>query len=308
MHRLADRFPRHVLLYPVPVQGDGAADKIAKAILDFNNMKETVNTPKPDVIIIARGGGSLEDLMPFNEENVIRAAAKSKIPIISAVGHETDTTLTDFVADLRAPTPTGAAELCVPVRANLITQTLDLETRLIKSSLRNISEKKNKIEKLEAKLGDPGKLLALKTQHLDFISHKISNYFDKTLNNKMAKLKQTSAQMRTPAHLIKEESRRLLYEGQKLNRAIKGNTKDLSRIALVLFEKLEILSFKSVLNRGYAVIWDEKKKPVTTPETTRTGDNLQIEFKGNKKLEVIVHGKGKKPKKKLKEKDQGDLF
>jgi len=124
LHRLRDRFPRHVLLWPVAVQGKDAAAQIAAAIKGFNDLPSSL---RPDVLIVARGGGSLEDLMAFNEEEVVRAVSESTIPLISAVGHETDTTLIDYVSDLRAPTPTGAAEKVVPVRADLLAQILDNE-------------------------------------------------------------------------------------------------------------------------------------------------------------------------------------
>src|SRR5207247_2625300 len=122
LHRLADRFPRHVLVWPVAVQGEGAAAQVAAAIDGFNGLVPGSHVPRPDLIIVARGGGSLEDLMPFNEEIVVRAAAASAIPLISAVGHETDTTLIDHASDRRAPTPTAAAEMAVPVRLELFAQ------------------------------------------------------------------------------------------------------------------------------------------------------------------------------------------
>src|SRR5881409_3559314 len=119
LHRLEDRFPRRVLVWPVKVQGEGSAEQIAAAIRGFNALPEGGRIPRPDLLIVARGGGSLEDLWSFNEEIVVRAAAASGIPLISAVGHETDTTLIDFASDRRAPTPTAAAEMAVPVRAEL---------------------------------------------------------------------------------------------------------------------------------------------------------------------------------------------
>ena len=125
LHRLNDRFPRHVLVWPVRVQGETQCAEVAAAIAGFNAM-----ATRPDVIIVARGGGSLEDLWGFNEEIVVRAAAASAIPLISAVGHETDTTLIDFAADLRAPTPTAAAEKAVPVRADLVAEVAALAARL----------------------------------------------------------------------------------------------------------------------------------------------------------------------------------
>ncbi len=120
LHRIQDRFPVHVIVWPALVQGEAAAKQIEAGIRGFNALTETSAVPRPDVIIVARGGGSIEDLWPFNEEIVVRAASDSVIPLISAVGHETDTTLIDFVSDQRAPTPTGAAEIAVPVRAELM--------------------------------------------------------------------------------------------------------------------------------------------------------------------------------------------
>src|SRR5437762_7350441 len=129
LHRLQDRFPRRVLVWPVKVQGEGSAEQIAAAIRGFNALPQSGRIPRPDLLIVARGGGSLEDLWSFNEEIVVRAAADSIIPLISAVGHETDITLIDFAADKRAPTPTAAAEIAVPVRADLIAQIDNLAGR-----------------------------------------------------------------------------------------------------------------------------------------------------------------------------------
>src|SRR6201991_1411547 len=131
LHRLQDRFPRRVLVWPVKVQGDGSAEQVAAAIRGFNALPEQGRIPRPDVLIVARGGGSLEDLWSFNEEIVVRAAAESMIPLISAVGHETDITLIDFAADKRAPTPTAAAEMAVPVRSELFVEVADLGRRTL---------------------------------------------------------------------------------------------------------------------------------------------------------------------------------
>src|SRR5207245_1318133 len=142
LHRLSDRFPRRVLLWPVAVQGEGAAAQIAAAIEGFNRLPERGAVPRPQLIIVARGGGSLEDLMPFNEEIVVRAAASSAIPLISAVGHETDTTLIDHAADLRAPTPTAAAEIAVPVRLDLVADLGGKTQRLAGGLARLFSERR----------------------------------------------------------------------------------------------------------------------------------------------------------------------
>ncbi len=134
LHRLRDRFPRHVLIWPVAVQGERCAPEVAAAIRGFNALARGGPIPRPDLIIVARGGGSIEDLWGFNEEIVVRAAAESVIPLISAVGHETDTTLIDFASDLRAPTPTAAAELAVPVRADLVAWAAEQGARLVRAT------------------------------------------------------------------------------------------------------------------------------------------------------------------------------
>ena len=136
LHRLEDRFPRRVLVWPVRVQGETSGAEVAAAIWGFNGLRPGGPIPRPDVLIVARGGGSLEDLMSFNEEAVVRAAAQSQIPLISAVGHETDWTLIDYAADLRAPTPTAAAEKAVPVRVELLAGLDDLEGRRTAALLR----------------------------------------------------------------------------------------------------------------------------------------------------------------------------
>ena len=130
LHRLTDRFGVRVLLWGTLVQGQGAAAQVARAIEGFDSMPKDGPLPRPDLVIVARGGGSLEDLWAFNEEEVVRAAAACRIPLISAIGHETDTTLIDFAADQRAPTPTAAAEMAVPVRAELLSRVSDMESRL----------------------------------------------------------------------------------------------------------------------------------------------------------------------------------
>ena len=140
LHRLGDRFPRRVLVWPVSVQGDKAAGEVAAAIAGFNRLPEDGPVPRPQVLIVARGGGSLEDLWAFNEEIVVRAAAASTIPLISAVGHETDTTLIDFASDRRAPTPSAAAEMAVPVRADLVAEVMDYGKRAIGSVNRHLRE------------------------------------------------------------------------------------------------------------------------------------------------------------------------
>jgi exodeoxyribonuclease VII large subunit len=167
LHRLEDRFPRRVLVWPVKVQGDGSAEQIAAAIRGFNALPEGVRIPRPDLLIVARGGGSLEDLWSFNEEIVVRAAADSLIPLISAVGHETDITLIDFAADKRAPTPTAAAEMAVPVRSELLIEVSALARRTFVCWQRGQEGRRNELRAAVRALPAAGELLAIPRQRLD---------------------------------------------------------------------------------------------------------------------------------------------
>ncbi|MBV8921655.1 exodeoxyribonuclease VII large subunit [Bradyrhizobium sp.] len=167
LHRLEDRFPRRVLVWPVRVQGDGSAEQVAAAIRGFNALPESGRIPRPDLLIVARGGGSLEDLWSFNEEIVVRAAADSMIPLISAVGHETDITLIDFVADKRAPTPTAAAEMAVPVRSELFSEIASLARRTFVCWHRHQEGRRNELRAAARALPDATEVLAIPRQRLD---------------------------------------------------------------------------------------------------------------------------------------------
>ena len=167
LHRLADRFPVHVLVWPVRVQGETSAAEVAQAIRGFNALAPGGAIPRPDLLIVARGGGSLEDLWSFNEEVVVRAAAESEIPLIAAVGHETDWTLIDHAADVRAPTPTAAAELSVPVRSELMANLADLDGRLRRAALRLAERRRSELRALVRALPSGEAILALPRQRLD---------------------------------------------------------------------------------------------------------------------------------------------
>jgi exodeoxyribonuclease VII large subunit len=167
LHRLQDRFPRRVLVWPVRVQGEGSAEQIAAAIRGFNALPEGGRIPRPDLLIVARGGGSLEDLWSFNEEIVVRAAADSMIPLISAVGHETDITLIDFAADKRAPTPTAAAEMAVPVRSELFVEVSSLARRTMVCWQRGQEGRRNELRAAARALPAASELLAIPRQRLD---------------------------------------------------------------------------------------------------------------------------------------------
>ncbi|MBX5023235.1 exodeoxyribonuclease VII large subunit [Rhizobium lentis] len=167
LHRISDRFPVHVIVWPVKVQGDGSGEEVANAIRGFNALEPAGAIPRPDVLIVARGGGSLEDLWSFNDEIVVRAAAESRIPLISAVGHETDWTLIDYAADVRAPTPTGAAEIAVPVKAELEAQAAALAARLQGCMNRQMDQRRQSVRGLMRALPSLDQLLALPRRRFD---------------------------------------------------------------------------------------------------------------------------------------------
>src|SRR6266700_2814160 len=173
LHRLEDRFPRRVLVWPVRVQGEGSAEQIATAIRGFNALPEGGRIPRPDLLIVARGGGSLEDLWSFNEEIVVRAAADSMIPLISAVGHETDVTLIDFASDRRAPTPTAAAEMAVPVRIDLLAQIDSLARRQLSCWGRGLEARRTELRAAARALPSADALLAVPRQKLDSLSERL---------------------------------------------------------------------------------------------------------------------------------------
>ena len=167
LHRLADRFPSHVLVWPVLVQGSGAGAQIASALRGFSELTEDGPIPRPDLVIVARGGGSIEDLWAFNEEAVVRAIAESKIPVISAIGHETDTTLADYAADRRAPTPTAAAEMAVPVRSDLVIQLTELGLRKRRAVVRPLQLGRERLAARAERLPAPAALFSVHSQRLD---------------------------------------------------------------------------------------------------------------------------------------------
>jgi len=173
LHRLADRFPSRVLVWPVLVQGHGAAEQVAAALRGFGAIEPGGPVPRPDLVIVARGGGSIEDLWAFNEEAVVRAIAECQIPVISAVGHETDTTLADFAADLRAPTPTAAAEIAVPVREELAAQIAELALRKRRCALRPVQLGRERLEARVQRLPRPEAIVALRAQRLDELGERL---------------------------------------------------------------------------------------------------------------------------------------
>jgi exodeoxyribonuclease VII large subunit len=215
-HRLADRFPRHVLLWPVLVQGDKAADQVSAAIHGFNNLPEGSDIPRPDLLIVARGGGSLEDLWSFNEENVVRAAAESQIPLISAVGHETDWMLIDYASDRRAPTPTAAAEIAVPVRSDLLAQVLNDSRRMVTGFGRYIRERRMRLEGLGRGLPDPISTLRGHEQRLDDLTDRLTLSLRNGDQLRRQEVGNLVARLRSPQQLVKDAMDRLAREAKTL--------------------------------------------------------------------------------------------
>ncbi|MDK1384020.1 exodeoxyribonuclease VII large subunit [Sinorhizobium sp. 8-89] len=218
LHRIADRFPVHVVVWPVRVQGDGSGDEVAAAIQGFNALAIGGPIPRPDVLIVARGGGSLEDLWSFNDEVVVRAAAASDIPLISAVGHETDWTLIDYVADHRAPTPTGAAEMAVPVKADLEAEVSALSARLKAAVARQMENRRQELRSLARALPSLDQLLALPRRRFDEASAGLGRGLQMNTTNKRRAFERTAAHLRSDLLTTRISDRRR-HLSEAMNRA-----------------------------------------------------------------------------------------
>ncbi|MGI9368951.1 MAG: exodeoxyribonuclease VII large subunit [Ruegeria sp.] len=333
LHRLRDRFPRKVLIWPVAVQGANCAPEVARAIEGFNKLTPGGALPRPDLIIVARGGGSIEDLWGFNEESVARATAASDIPLISAVGHETDTTLIDFVSDRRAPTPTAAAELAVPVRMELLAWTGEQGARLSRAATDAVQRRSQRLRDVSRALPRADTLLDSPRQRLDQASERLPNALIRGVQNRRVKLLDISAHLR-PSTLrglvdrrwdrwrnlssrlsLRPIQRELETRTDKLNRLTDRlntaqNTRlDRLRQQLDATDRLrETLSYKATLDRGYAVVRAEGTV-VTTKSAAAEHTDLEIEF-ADGRLATSASGTTKTTTKKSKPQppDQGSLF
>lgn len=253
IHRVRDRFPCHVLVWPTPVQGDGAAEKVAAAITGFNNLSPDL---RPDVLIVARGGGSLEDLWPFNEEVVIRAVFASQIPLISAVGHETDTMLIDYVSDLRAPTPTGAAEFAVPVKIELQAQMSNLNARLLSGWSRYCLERRNQISGLSR--GIP---------NLEQILHDVRQRFDD-------RVERLNVSFKTLIQNKKNQIERSNLRPYYIKNIMDKKQENLNNLLL----RLQSVSVESVLKRGFAWVKNEQQKTIYNVKEAVNAQSFEINF------------------------------
>jgi len=289
IHRIRDRFPSHIVLWPTPVQGEGAAEKVAAAIRGFNALSANSSVKRPDVIIVARGGGSLEDLWPFNEEVVIRAVYDSEIPIISAVGHETDTMLIDYVSDKRAPTPTGAAEFAVPVKDELVSSLNILDNRMRSSIRRCLDEYKTRIEGLSRGIPNLQQILNENVQKLDYRLERLHIAMKNVLSQK--------------ANILALSEVKPVYVKTQIERY----TERLQSLSA----RLEGVSVESVLKRGFAWVKGEERQTVYSVSEAQKQKNLTIRF-ADGELNTALANSEKTPahQKKIKKetKEQATLF
>ena len=275
LHRLADRFPRQVLLWPVPVQGANAAEKIAEAMAGFNALP-IGNAHRPDVIIVARGGGSIEDLWAFNEEIVVRAAAASAIPLISAVGHETDTTLIDFASDRRAPTPTAAAEMAVPVRSELLARLEQVQGANNSAIRKLLQHQQERVEGLARGLPRPQQLVASMAQALDMLSERLMHALPRSLQSRHEKLQRLGASL-SPRFLVE----RLLREQQRVQH---------------LGAMLESLNVLKVLQRGFALVKNSDGQVIASASAMPASGALRLQFHDGERTVTAGSGSTAKPR------------
>ena len=269
LHRLEDRCPTHVILWPVAVQGEGAAARIAEAIRGFPAM-----SPRPDLLIVARGGGSIEGLWAFNEEEVVRAAAESPIPLISAVGHETDTTLIDFAADLRAPTPTAAAEMAVPVRAELFAQLGEFDRRARQCLARYTQRGRERFELTIGRWPEPAALFAPLAQRLDELGERLPRSLAARAGNARADM-----------NLVAGRLRRELVD-QKIAR--------LSERLAAAWKTAGLVHPERPLERGFARVTDRSGKTLIHAGDARAARDLRLRFSDGE-VAATVDGTPTKP-------------
>ena len=321
---IARRFPRRILLWPVMVQGQGAAEQIAAAIRGFDAIAPGGRVPRPDVVIVARGGGSLEDLMAFNEEIVVRAAAACSIPLISAVGHETDTTLIDFASDRRAPTPTAAAELAVPARAELAASLAQTAARLAQAAAGLLNGARLRLLRAERGLPDVPARLAQSRQRLDDIGDRLP----RALATALARRRQVLATLRVPHPREGILARRAAVQALSLRlSAAWGRARDaraaapaLARLSPApvlalarqkravlegLSARLDSASYQSVLARGFALVRDAEGHAVTAAARVAPGASLRLAFADG---DVRVTAEGAPARRKGPAPEQGSLL
>ena len=297
LHRLHDRFGVHVILWPVAVQGQACAPEVARAIAGFNALQPDDILPRPDLLIVARGGGSIEDLWGFNEEIVVRAAADSVIPLISAVGHETDTTLIDFAADRRAPTPSAAAEIAVPVQADLIAALASLDARLARAAGQMVSQRRQRLADLARALPRAEALLAPALQRFDQWAERFPGSLRALITAKTQELRSTSAGLRanTIRFQIDKGREKLSERAARAERAILARLEHHDTRLAALERLRQSLGYPATLKRGYAVVRDETGQVLTEASSAAKARLLEIEF-SDTRVTAVPH-KPSKPAK-----------
>jgi exodeoxyribonuclease VII large subunit len=314
LHRLEDRFPRRVIVWPVRVQGDGSAEEVAAAIRGLNALPEDGAIPRPDVIIVARGGGSLEDLWSFNEEIVVRAAAESMIPLVSAVGHETDVTLIDFASDKRAPTPTAAAEMAVPVRSDLMVR-IDTQARRMRTCwLRGQEARRTELRAAARALPDLNELLAIPRQRLDGAADRLPRALRANAQFHHTHLSRVAG--RLSPQLLRVRIVRCVEQVKAFGeRGVRAQRNSLERRRARVQGAGQLLaaySYKGVLSRGFALVRGADGAPLRSAKAVTPGLPLQIEF-GDGRVNARAEGGDATPpsspaKPKAKSGGQGSLF
>jgi exodeoxyribonuclease VII large subunit len=316
LHRLSDRFPRRVLLWPVTVQGEKAAGEIAAAIDGFNTLTGDGPIPRPDVLIVARGGGSIEDLWAFNEEVVVRAAAASAIPLISAVGHETDTTLIDFASDRRAPTPSAAAEMAVPVRSELLRAVATLSARHASAITRRVETLGQRVRDLGRALPQADRLLEGPGQRLDAAGARLAGGLTRVLERAGGRIATAAARLSPQpllATVVRGRDRVNELHGRSRN-ALERRLQDQHRALQSAAKLMETLSHRATLARGFALVRDEDGRLLRQAAAARPGTGVTLEFADGGVAARIEGDAALTPKQKPKSagkrapKGQGDLF
>jgi exodeoxyribonuclease VII large subunit len=312
MTTVARRFPRRLLLWPVPVQGEGAAERIAAAIAGMDRLPAP-GIPRPDVLIVARGGGSLEDLMAFNEEVVLRAAAACRLPLISAVGHETDTTLIDFVSDRRAPTPTAAAELAVPARIELLADIAQKTARLIGALDRRTHGNRSNLQAAASRLPDLPAILGNARMRLDDRAQRLMIALPNLLSARASALLRAERHIADPRALIAARRAAANLTGLRLLTGLRGSvqlhrdaaSRATSRLSVsgitqrlreqrsrldILAARLDGASYAHVLARGFVLVRDASGKAVTQTAQVKPGARLTLVF-GDGQVGVTAEGR-----------------
>jgi len=315
MHRLRDRCPRPVLLWPVNVQGERAPADIAAAIRGFNRLAEGGSIPRPDVLIVARGGGSIEDLLAFSDEDVVRAAAESEIPLISAVGHETDTTLIDFASDRRAPTPTAAAEMAVPVLRDLAEMLLSHRQRILRSTQRAFERRRQELSGLSRALPRADALFSLPRQRFDSAAERLRGALVQNTQRHHGRFTKSATLLR-PRILqgdIATSRESALKLEERMERAFRHRIANAARALQAGARVLESVSYKAVLSRGFALVRDEKGGLRRKASDIAANDKLVLAFTdGEVRAQALSSStsptRAAPPKSAKPPRGQGDLF